>query len=80
MQVYLSITLSSLFYKGSIEVMDNHLWMYKIHHKDYRGWIIVMGFRVFLISQHLLWEILVEAVLGVHAEGIKIKSFFIHIL
>jgi hypothetical protein len=35
-----------------------------------------MGFRVLLISQHLFREILVEAVLGVHAGGVKIKKFF----
>ena len=35
-----------------------------------------MGFRVFLITQHLFQEILVEAVLGVHTKGVKIKKFF----
>jgi hypothetical protein len=34
-----------------------------------------MGFRVLLISQHLFREILVEVVLSVYAEGIKIKKF-----
>jgi hypothetical protein len=37
----------------------------EIHPKDC-GWIIVTGFRVLLISQHLFPEILLEAVLGVH--------------
>ena len=32
------------------------------HPKDYGGWIIVTGFRVLLISQHLFPEILLEAV------------------
>ena len=39
----------------------------EIHPKNYGGWIIVMGFRVLLISQHLFSEILLEAVLGFHA-------------
>jgi hypothetical protein len=47
----------------------------EIHHKDCGGWIIVIWFRVLLISQHLFREILVEAVLGVHAGGVKIKKF-----
>jgi len=37
----------------------------EIHPKDWEGWIIVKGFRVLL--QHLFLEILLEAVLGVHA-------------
>ena len=45
------------------------------HPKDCGEWIIVMGFRVLLISQHLFREILLMAVLGVHAESVKIKSF-----
>jgi hypothetical protein len=36
-----------------------------------------MGFKVLLISQHLFREILVDAVLGVHVGGVKIKSFSI---
>ena len=39
-----------------------------------------MGFRVLLISQHLFREILVEAVLGVHSGGVKIKNFYIQML
>jgi hypothetical protein len=46
----------------------------KIHPKDCGGWIIVTGFRVLLISQHLFPEILLEAVLSVHAGSVKIKS------
>jgi hypothetical protein len=49
----------------------------RIHPKDCGGWIIVMGFRFLLIMQHLFREILVEAILGVHAGGVKIKSLFI---
>jgi hypothetical protein len=52
----------------------------RIHSKDCGGWIIVMEFRVLLITQHLIQEILVEAILGVHAKGVKIKSFFIQML
>jgi hypothetical protein len=52
----------------------------EIHPKDCGGWIIVMGFRVLIISQHLFREILVNAVLGVHAKGVKIKSLFVQML
>jgi hypothetical protein len=41
------------------------------HPKDCGGWIIVMGFRVLLISQHLSREILLMAVLSVHAGSVK---------
>jgi hypothetical protein len=52
----------------------------EIHPMDCRGLIIVMGFRVLLILQHLFPEILLEAVLGVHAESVKIKSIYIQML
>jgi len=34
-----------------------------------------MGFKVLLILQHLFREILVETVLSVHAESVKIKKY-----
>jgi hypothetical protein len=43
--------------------------------KDCGGWIIIMRFRVLLITQHIFREILVEAILSVHARGVKIKKF-----
>ena len=49
----------------------------EIHPKDCRGWIIVTGFMILLITQHLFREILVEAILGVHERGVKIKKKFI---
>jgi hypothetical protein len=52
----------------------------EIHLKDCGGWIIVMGFSVLLISQHLFPEILLEAVLGVHSGSVKIKSICIQML
>jgi hypothetical protein len=52
----------------------------EIHPKDCGGWIIVTGFRVLLISQHLFSEILLEAVLVVHAGSVKMKSICIQIL
>jgi hypothetical protein len=52
----------------------------EIHLKDCGGWIIVMGFRVLLILQHLFLEILLEAVLRVHAGSVKIKSICIQML
>ena len=36
-----------------------------------------MGFKVLLITHYLIWEILVETVLDVHARGVKIKKRFI---
>jgi hypothetical protein len=49
----------------------------EIHPKDCGGWIIVMGFRVLLITQHLIQEIFVDAILGVYTRGVKIKRFSI---
>ena len=45
-----------------------------IHSKSCGGWIIVMGFKVLLITHHLIKEILVEAVLNVHARGVRVKK------
>jgi hypothetical protein len=39
-----------------------------------------MGFRVLLILQYLFQEILVEAVLGVHAGSVKIKNICFYML
>jgi hypothetical protein len=52
----------------------------KTHPKDCGGWIIVMGFKVVLISQHLFRGILLMAVLGVHAGSVRIKNLYIKIL
>jgi len=60
--------------------MDDRSWMYQDSSQGLRGWIIVIGFRVLLISQHLFLEILLEAVLGVHAGSVKIKSICIKML
>ena len=57
--------------------MDDRSWMYR---DSPQGWIIVTGFRVLLISQHLFPEMLLEAVLGVHAGSVKIKSICIQML
>jgi hypothetical protein len=43
----------------------------EIYPKGCRGWIIVMGFRVYLLR---IREILVDVVLNVHARGVKIKN------
>jgi hypothetical protein len=50
------------------------------HLKDCGGWIIVMGFRVLLILQHLFQGILLEAVLNVLTGSVKIKSICIQML
>ena len=52
----------------------------KIHLKDCEGWIIIMGFKVLLIMQYLIREILMKAVLGIHARDVKIKSLSIQML
>jgi len=52
----------------------------EIHPKDCEGWIIVTEFRVLLILQHLFLEILLEAVLGIHAGSVKIKIICIQML
>jgi len=52
----------------------------EIHPKDCGGWIIVTGFRILLISQHLFPEILLEAVLGVHLGSVKIKGIYTQML
>jgi hypothetical protein len=71
--------LSSLFDIGFIKVMDVHEYI-EIHHKDCGGWIIVMDFKVLLIMQILIREILVETVLGIYARDVKIKNFSIQML
>jgi hypothetical protein len=43
-------------------------------------WIIVMGFKDLLIMYYLIWKILVNRVLDVHARGVKIKSLSIQML
>jgi hypothetical protein len=52
----------------------------KIHPKGYGRWIIVMGFRVLLITYYLIREILVEAVLDVLARGVRIEKISIQML
>jgi len=51
----------------------------EIRPKNCGWWIIVMGFRVLLISQHLFSEILLEAVLGVHAGSVK-KNVYLDVV
>ena len=49
----------------------------KIHLKGYVGWIIVMEFKVLLITHYIIREILMKMVLDVHVRGVKIKNFSI---
>jgi len=44
------------------------------------GWIIVMGFKILLITHYLIQEILVEGILDVYVRGVTIKSFPVQIL
>jgi hypothetical protein len=52
----------------------------EIHPRGYGGWIIVMWFKVLLITHYLIWEILVKAVLDINARGVEIKKLSIKIL
>jgi hypothetical protein len=61
-----------MFYRGSIEVMDDRSWMYRDSPQGLRRMDIVTVSRVLLISQHLFRGILLMAVLGVHAGSVKI--------
>ena len=54
--------------------MDDHSWMYLDSPYGLRRMDYCNGFMVLLILQHLFLEILLEAVLGVHAGSVKIKS------
>ena len=49
----------------------------EIHPKDCEGWIIVTGFKVLLIMQYLIPELLMKTVLDVHTRGVKIKKISI---
>jgi hypothetical protein len=63
--------------------MDDRSCMYQDSPQGFincRGWIIVTGFMVLLISQHLFPEILPKAVLGVHTGSVKIKSICIQMV
>jgi hypothetical protein len=48
-----------------------------MHPNGYTRWIIVMRFRVLLITYYLIRKILVEAILDVNVRDVKIKSFLI---
>jgi hypothetical protein len=52
----------------------------EIHPMSCGWWIIVMEFRVLLITNNLIREILVEGILNVLARGVKIKRFSIQML
>jgi len=52
----------------------------EIHLKGCVWWIIVMEFRVLLITHYLIREILIEVVLDVHVRNVKIKIFSIQML
>jgi len=57
--------------------MDDHSWMYR---DSPQGLIIVTGFRVLLISQHLSRKNFTDGGISVHAGSVKIKSFCIKML
>ena len=52
----------------------------EIHSRDYEWWIIVIEFRVLLITYNLVREKLVETVLNIHIRGVRIKNLSIHAL
>jgi len=47
----------------------------EIHPKGCEDWIIVMGFRVLLITHYLIREILVEAILDIKEKHVRITNF-----
>jgi hypothetical protein len=47
----------------------------EIHPKGCEEWIIVMGFRVLLITHYLIREILVEAILDIKEKHVRITNF-----
>jgi len=48
----------------------------EIHPKGCVEWIIIIGFKILLITHYLILEILVQAVLDIHLRGVKIKKYF----
>jgi hypothetical protein len=55
--------LSSLFYIGSIEVMDDRSWMYQDLPQELRRMNYCNVVRVLFITQYLIQKISMEAVL-----------------
>jgi hypothetical protein len=60
--------------------MDDRSWMYQDSPQGLRRMDYCNGVQVLLISQHIFPEILLEAVLGVRAGSVKIKSICIQML
>jgi hypothetical protein len=46
----------------------------EIHPKGCGKWIIIMRFRVLLITHYSIWEILVETIFDVYVRGARIKN------
>jgi len=61
-----------MFYRGSIEVMDDRSWIYRDSPRGLRRMDYCNGVQGFINSQHLFREILLMAELGVHVGSIKI--------
>jgi hypothetical protein len=61
-----------MFYRGSIEVMDDRSWMYRDSPQGLRRMDYCNGVQGFINFQHLFRGILLMAVLGVHAGSVKI--------
>jgi hypothetical protein len=72
--------LSSLFYRGSIEVMDDCSWMFRDSPQGLQRMDYCNGVQSFINFATSIREILVEAILGVHAGSVKIKSLCIQML
>jgi hypothetical protein len=52
----------------------------EIHPRSCGGWIIIMRFKILLITYYLIWEMLVEAILDVHTRGVRKKKLSIQML
>jgi hypothetical protein len=47
----------------------------EIHPKGCEDWIIVMRFRVLLVTHYLIREILMEAILDINEKRVRITNF-----
>ena len=61
-----------MFYRGSIEVMDDYSWMYRDSPQGLRRMDYYNGVQGFINFATSIPGILLMAVLGVHAGSVKI--------
>jgi len=74
------MTTICINYIGLIEVMDDHSWMYKDSPQGLRRMNYCNGIQGFINYTTFIPRNISGGILGVHARGVKIKSFFIQML